>query len=944
MKKPAIIIHLSDIQFGIHHRFTGRQVPENGQRRDSRYITDEEFNTLFVKLDNDLRLLKDTEGLTANVLVISGDLAEWSTRDEYRQVQKFIDSLLKSKNADLTRGRTILVPGNHDVNWNLCNSYFEKCQAHKRIPQAPYWEKFYFWNEFHSKLLGKKKARKHCLWYEYDLRSYGLLVAGLNSCVNESHKSVDHYGHLGIEQSNEVIEWFNKVDKNHEHVHIAVLHHNVFGHSSLDEENLGDWQVVRTLFEGTVDIILHGHRHEEYRTVVGQLDGRQIVVLGAGSAGLDGKTLPDCSNQYQLLKIDNRLATLYLRNYAQKQIGKSGWGQFIPDVDRTGKWKYDFHISQSVSISVELKSDTRQALSTSGYIDLERYVHSAKSYISRRLTREQEKVGTYLELDCINIRNQEVLSFGSLLDHWLRKGPPQVVLLGAAGSGKTVSCLAAVKKCYENSADIISGKTWLPIYLDLGKYATIDSALDILGLHFREHGYPLNRNEILRFLKYRRVVILLDGFDEYDKLGVASASDRTFDDFEHLCGQKTKLLMTCRSNFFRRPEDIFLYQLRARDFELCPESAIVVELEPLSNNVITKILKEFVISPTLPDWLYQLANRPLYLRMLVELLRSKAIKLNQDILRHELYERFILYVLRWDIIRSGDDDITLRKSRDLHIKLAEKLLDQGTSSLEDVELIRAIEGVFECRAADEQFSRLLFFFQESGLLRFEAGRIVFSHKSFREYLVAKKIYDLIVAEDDSFEFTWFTRDEREFIVSMLNESTKSTLCRWVANEDRYPACNYAAFILGGTRDNKLFKCLRERLTKTNDNLIKINCTNALAALGDNSVVNKLIGAVSGYALGTELLTVACKGSDADALGWANGLENKFGRHVMILHICESIEALSVRGDESAIDLLRVLGTSSDQSVADEAKVGLRLLIDRLNKEVESKRKLGSRTK
>src|SRR5208337_1788183 len=615
MATPAVILHLSDIQFGAHHRFTGRTLPATDEPPDplARYGSDERYKTLFAKLEEDLELLKDEEGLKANILVISGDLAEWSLQEEYNKVKNFIESLLNTPSVSLDRNRLILVPGNHDVNWLLCESYFLDCKAHRKSPEAPYNRKFLFWEEFLNDVIKREPGVSPTIWQGYDLRQYGALFVGLNSCIRESHRADDHYGWVGLSQTKEAMGWFDRSDPSHEFAHIAVLHHNVLPATATDEENLKDWDDVRVLFEKSVDIILHGHRHEHYGTDLGTLDGRHTVVLAAGSAGLDAATLPACPNQYQLIRIEGQNVCLYLRSYTEQGFRTTGRGHFRADSDAKGKWIYKFKLpALSPDVSSLSSGISVHSLSAS----FEDFVESSKNATHQRLLREEEKVGSLLQLDCQDIRSQQTSDLESVLKAWLTSDVGQMVILGAAGSGKTISCLQLCEKALSDR----SPGEWLPIYLDLGRFAAADDALEIIGEHLRGYGLSIKPDQILTLLKERRFLICLDSFDEYEKADIPASSDRTFEGFQHLRGANIKVLITCRSNFFRRPEDVLIFELRTREFELCPSSAIVVELSPLAPSVVSRLLTQYVNSPV-PDWLCRLADRPLYLRMLVPLLR-----------------------------------------------------------------------------------------------------------------------------------------------------------------------------------------------------------------------------------------------------------------------------------------------------------------------------------
>ena len=61
------ILHLSDPQFGKNHRF-GSTDP---------------FDTLLQRLADDLRGLRTDPGLRPDLLVLTGDLAEWGRKSEF---------------------------------------------------------------------------------------------------------------------------------------------------------------------------------------------------------------------------------------------------------------------------------------------------------------------------------------------------------------------------------------------------------------------------------------------------------------------------------------------------------------------------------------------------------------------------------------------------------------------------------------------------------------------------------------------------------------------------------------------------------------------------------------------------------------------------------------------------------------------------------------------
>ena len=90
----------------------------------------------------------------------------------------------------------------------------------------------------------------------------GVVVAGLNSTMAESHLEADHYGWVGEDQ----LRWFaDRLDayRRQGWLRLAAIHHNVVRGAVLDEENLRDADDLdRWLGGPVVNLLLHGHTHD----------------------------------------------------------------------------------------------------------------------------------------------------------------------------------------------------------------------------------------------------------------------------------------------------------------------------------------------------------------------------------------------------------------------------------------------------------------------------------------------------------------------------------------------------------------------------------------------------------------------------------------------------------------------------------------------------------
>lgn len=302
MRDTVTMLHLSDLQFGLNHRF-GRLRLDPG---------DEQFDTLLVRLTDDLDLLKRHCGLRPDVLIVSGDLAEWGRRNEFEDVLRFLVGL--SEFLELGRERVVLVPGNHDVNRKACESYFSQCEADGCTPQPPYWRK---WQDYTRMFSEFYKDRPNIAfterepWSLFEIPDLAVVVAGLNSTMRESHRDEDHYGWLGERQ----LRWFAErlaMRRGQGWLRVGALHHNVGRGAVDDEESLRDVGDLRKYLADRVNVILHGHTHQgrvEWMTP-------HVPVLSTGSAAVARGARPEeVPNQYEMLRFGPTLLERWGRQY-----------------------------------------------------------------------------------------------------------------------------------------------------------------------------------------------------------------------------------------------------------------------------------------------------------------------------------------------------------------------------------------------------------------------------------------------------------------------------------------------------------------------------------------------------------------------------------------------------------------------------------------------------
>jgi WD40 repeat protein/3',5'-cyclic AMP phosphodiesterase CpdA len=321
--EPALtVLHVSDLQFGKHHRFAD---PAGG------------FDTLLRRLCDDLDLLARDHGLAPDVVALTGDLAEWGMRSEFEQVAVFCEQL--RDHLEIDPDRLLVVPGNHDINRKLCSAYFDRCAGDDVEPRAPYWPKWEHYVGLFQRLYRDVERYRFTQlepWTLFEISSLQLVVAGLNSTIHETHRDADHHGFLGEPQ----LRWFADRLADHERrgwLRLGMVHHNAVRRAAVDDENLKDADDLRDLLGEQLHLILHGHTHEGRVEMLGP----SLPVISTGSAAVARDQRPgppgvpgEVPNQYQLVRLTRNGLWHATREYTAERKRWVGDNRASPRGDR----------------------------------------------------------------------------------------------------------------------------------------------------------------------------------------------------------------------------------------------------------------------------------------------------------------------------------------------------------------------------------------------------------------------------------------------------------------------------------------------------------------------------------------------------------------------------------------------------------------------------------
>lgn len=298
------ILHLSDCQYGAHHRF-GSDTPAD---------------TLLERLKEDLDLLKAEKSLRPDLIFFTGDLAEWGRQSEFSAAFGMLSAL--AEHLDLGRNRILVIPGNHDINRDHCEAYFLESKGSDRDPIPPYWPKWKLYADAFARFyqsIPSIEFTETRPWTTFEFSDLGIVAAGVNSTICESHCENHHFGYGSEDQYKWIANWLREYPAD-QWFRVACVHHNIERGCINDDENLKDADDFKRILSPVVDLALHGHTHSSQ---VGWM-GNAIPILSTGSASLNRNSLPgEIPNQYQILTICDGMIRRYCRAY-------------IPDLKRWG--------------------------------------------------------------------------------------------------------------------------------------------------------------------------------------------------------------------------------------------------------------------------------------------------------------------------------------------------------------------------------------------------------------------------------------------------------------------------------------------------------------------------------------------------------------------------------------------------------------------------------
>ena len=313
------------------------------------------------QLADDLIFDLNCHGL--DFMIISGDITNTSSIEEYKAAKQFLDNLCSK--FDINASQLIIVPGNHDLNWELSKDaytfvdkdrydgnliegcFIEVADDVIRVrDEDKYKRRFINFNEFFKAVKGEPyplEYMKQGILYHYPERN--LLILGFNSAWQIDH----HFTSRASIHPGAVSHALNAIRDTEAYrkcLKFAVWHHPL---NSPFNDRITDHGFMERLAQCGFSVCLHGHIH---KADTGQYyydhsaNGRKIHIISAGTFGAPVREwVPGYPLQYQLLELEGNELTVKTRCRREKNGAwkpDSIWPQ-APGKDPLSRYKINLH-------------------------------------------------------------------------------------------------------------------------------------------------------------------------------------------------------------------------------------------------------------------------------------------------------------------------------------------------------------------------------------------------------------------------------------------------------------------------------------------------------------------------------------------------------------------------------------------------------------------------
>jgi len=299
----------------------------------------------------------EKRNLIPDLIMVTGDIANSGTQEEYILAKEFFDKLLSK--IGLQKGQLLIIPGNHDVVRSEI-SYGVKTIISSLDEQEKVY-KFFVDSEDRKFILRKLKNYTNFIrnytgdslhlndenYYCFvrNLKDKNIVIIGLNSAwASGDNDEVEGKILLGEMQVRRAIEKFSKAD-----LYIIMMHHPIECLKEFDMDSC-----KKLLFEKNA-LVLQGHKHDQAFERRELLSSGYFLTFSAGSA----YESINKHNGYNFVKInlESNSGIIYPKIWSGNVTGN--WIDDVLSVGELQEGGRKFNLSQKLSLELKESSEEK---------------------------------------------------------------------------------------------------------------------------------------------------------------------------------------------------------------------------------------------------------------------------------------------------------------------------------------------------------------------------------------------------------------------------------------------------------------------------------------------------------------------------------------------------------------------------------------------------------
>lgn len=330
----------------------------------------DDYDNLLQSMKDDCEKYVSQYSLTKpKIIIVSGDIIKGGEPEEissqYDQVSEFLNKLTEFF-LENDKTRIIIVPGNHDVDWNKSKISMRKYGGTEKIldqiknDSKIRWswdelclyriidEDLYnsrmnsfiaFYNSFYNGIRAYSKEPKE-QYQIYDIPNLNIACVAYNSCYRNDHLNLAGCINPScITKSSDELIYLHKMGR----LLVGVWHHHTTGLPK--EDNYLDYRILKTMIDKNIQIGLFGHQHlsniiNEYKNII---DDKRILLISAGTLYGDRRSLPpDTQRQYNIIVMQfnetNINCKLFIRGDKSQAFEIPMWNEGIIEGTLSSSW------------------------------------------------------------------------------------------------------------------------------------------------------------------------------------------------------------------------------------------------------------------------------------------------------------------------------------------------------------------------------------------------------------------------------------------------------------------------------------------------------------------------------------------------------------------------------------------------------------------------------